>query len=74
MMYGLPVISTREGAIEDIVVDGVTGFLVKRKDYNDLAKKMKLFLNNPHKIGKMARKAQEKFFKISHSLYLRITY
>lgn len=63
MMYGLPVISTREGAIEDIVVDGVTGFLVKRKDYNDLAKKMKLFLNNPHKIGKMARKAQEKFFQ-----------
>ena len=62
-MYGLPVISTREGAIEDIVVDGETGFLVKRKDHNDLAKKMKLFINTPEQIGKMGKKAQERFFQ-----------
>ena len=63
MMYGLPVISTREGAIEDIVVDCETGFLVKRKDHNDLAKKMKLFINTPEKISKMGKKAQERFFQ-----------
>ena len=63
MMYGLPVISTREGAIEDIVVDGETGYLVKRKDHNNLAKKMKLFINTPEQIGKMGKKAQERFFQ-----------
>lgn len=63
MMYGLPVISTREGAIEDIVVDHETGFLVKRKDHNDLAKKMKLFINTPEQISKMGKKAQERFFQ-----------
>lgn len=63
MMYGLPVISTREGAIEDIVVDGETGLLVKRKDYNDLAKKMNFFINKPEQIYKMGEKAQERFFQ-----------
>ena len=63
MMYGLPVISTREGAIEDIVVDGETGLLVKRKDYNDLLKNNFLSTNQNRftKWEKSSRKVFKKF-------------
>ena len=39
MMYGLPVISTSEGAISDIIEDNKTGFVVQKKNYKELADK-----------------------------------
>ncbi len=46
MQYGLPVISTSEGGIPDVVIDGVSGLLAERHNPHDLADKISLLLNN----------------------------
>ena len=40
MQFGLPVISTFEGGIPEIVEDHITGFLVKQNDVQGLAEKI----------------------------------
>lgn len=40
MKYKLPIISTREGAIPDVVIDGENGFLVNRQDSISLSEKI----------------------------------
>ncbi len=51
---GLTVISTDNGAISDIIKDGVNGFLVKSKDPNDLASKMQYCVENFDKVRAMS--------------------
>lgn len=41
MQQKLPIISTTEGGIPDIIIDGTTGLLTKPKDAFDLAKKIR---------------------------------
>lgn len=68
MQCGLPVISTSEGAIPDIVEDGITGFLVNRKDPIDLADKIELLINNPflrYQMGEAGKKKFQKNYTIS---------
>jgi len=58
MHFGLPIIASREGAISDIIEDGVSGFLVPKKDTDALVQKVELLINNADlrlKIGKAAR-------------------
>lgn len=53
---GLPVISTRSGSIDEIVVDGVTGFLVEPGNSRALAQAMeKIFSENIMEMGEKAR-------------------
>ena len=47
MQYSIPVVSTFEGGIPDIVVDGITGFLVPPRDAAALAVKLELLIQNP---------------------------
>jgi glycosyltransferase involved in cell wall biosynthesis len=61
MQYSLPVVSTFEGAIPDIVQDGVTGFLVAQKDANALAEKLELLINDRDLLQRMGRAGREKF-------------
>lgn len=63
MQCGLPVISTDEGAIPEIIDDGVTGFLVKQKNVEDLSEKMKLLIEDKELREKMGRSGQDKFEK-----------
>jgi len=44
---GLPVVASRTGGLQDTVNDGVTGFLVKPGDAEELGQKIKLFMENP---------------------------
>ena len=46
MAMAKPVIATATGGLEDIVIDGVTGFLVKPGDTGALAEKLTLLLDN----------------------------
>ncbi|OWW26240.1 glycosyltransferase [Zobellia sp. OII3] len=65
MQYGLPVISTHEGGIDDIVEDGKTGFLVPRKDGKELARVLERFVVNPslsEQLGKEGRNRYEKMY------------
>ena len=61
MAFGLPVISTFEGAIPDIVDDGKTGFLIQPKDPDALAEKMELFIKNSELIDTLGRNGRKKY-------------
>jgi len=50
----VPVIATRIGGIPELVKNGVNGLLFEHNDATDLAKKIKMVLENPSLIEKMA--------------------
>lgn len=65
MSFGRPVISTKSGGPDNIVQDGITGFLVDKKSPEQIAEKMIYFLDNRQDLktmGESGRKLyQEKF-------------
>ena len=67
MQFGLPIISTPEGGIPDVVVDGETGFLVPQKDAIALAEKIELLINHPElrkRMGDAGKRRYEEFFTL----------
>ena len=65
MQAQLPIISTFEGGIPDIVEDGVTGFLVPQRDIVALADCMEQLILNPElcqQMGAAGRKRYEELF------------
>ncbi len=67
MQFSLPVVSTFEGAIPDVVEDGVTGFLVPQKDPQALADKIEILLKDPdlrQKMGSAGRTRYEAQFTL----------
>jgi glycosyltransferase involved in cell wall biosynthesis len=63
MQHSLPVISTFEGGIPDVVEDGVTGFLVPQKNAQALADKLEILVNNPEMRKQMGVAGREKYEK-----------
>lgn len=61
MQHALPVISTREGGIPDIVEDGVTGYLVNKMDPKDLADKIEILILQPSLRQKMGIAGRNKY-------------
>lgn len=61
MQTGLPVISTAEGAIPEIVHDGVTGFLVEKQNPKALADKIEILIKDKELREKMGRAGRKKF-------------
>ena len=56
---GLPVLMTRTGGAEELIKDGINGFLLNMKDYKDIRDKLLKFLDNPglcDDMGKESRK------------------
>ena len=63
MQAKLPVISTFEGGIPDIVEDGLTGYLIPQKNTEALAEKLEMLITHPdirHKMGEAAFKKFER--------------
>jgi glycosyltransferase involved in cell wall biosynthesis len=61
MQFALPVISTYEGGIPDVVEDGRTGFLIPQNNSSLLANKLELLINNPALRIKMGEAGKEKY-------------
>ena len=61
MQYGLPIISTNEGAIPDLVEDGVNGFIIPKKDAKTLANKIEFLINNPDICKEMGKNGRKRF-------------
>jgi glycosyltransferase involved in cell wall biosynthesis len=61
MQFGLPVVSTNEGAISEIIDDGVTGFIVDKNSPEQIADKIEFLINNPEKRIEMGKAGREKF-------------
>jgi glycosyltransferase involved in cell wall biosynthesis len=82
MACGLPVIATRASGLEELIRDGVNGYLVDINDTRALANRIAMLLNNPHerqRMGKESRKIAEREFAWEHiagqylGIYQRIT-
>lgn len=61
MKFGLPVVSTNEGAISEIIDDGITGFIVDKNSPGLIADKIEFLINNPKKRIEMGKAGREKF-------------
>ena len=67
MQYSLPIVSTFEGGIPDIIEEDVTGFMVPHKNVKVLADKLELLIINPDlriKFGTAGRKKFEREFTL----------
>lgn len=53
MACGIPVIASDLGGNKELVQDGVTGYLFRAGDYEDLASKIKLFIDSKDLIGRL---------------------
>jgi len=56
---GLPVISTALGGVPEVVLDGETGFLIKEKDTEELARKLNLLIEKPELRADYGKKGRE---------------
>lgn len=63
MQIGIPVIATREGAIPEIIEDGVTGFIVSKHSPDQIAEKLNFFVNNPDYIQKMGNAGKKRYLE-----------
>jgi colanic acid/amylovoran biosynthesis glycosyltransferase len=69
----LPVVATRVGGVEELVVDGSTGFIVESEDQQAAASRLLLLASDPEARARMGRKGREWICNHhdSHSLLLR---
>jgi glycosyltransferase involved in cell wall biosynthesis len=63
MQFELPVISTTEGGIRDMVDEGKTGFLLDKKDPNLLAELIIQLIDNNELRRKMGKVGREKYMR-----------
>lgn len=63
MQFSLPVVSTFEGAIPEIVDNGVTGFLVRKQDAQDLSLHLKKLIQDSLLRKTMGRNARTRFVR-----------
>ena len=59
--FGLPMVTTFEGAIPEIVKDGVNGFLVEQQNVVDLANKLEILINDFPLRNRLGVAAKEKY-------------
>jgi glycosyltransferase involved in cell wall biosynthesis len=63
MQYSLPIVTTSEGAIPDLVEDGITGFIIPSRNVEALAEKLGHLIQNPVKRESMGQKGFKKYQK-----------
>ena len=63
MQASKPVVASREGAIPEIVDDGVTGFLVEKGNPRQIAEKIKLLIESESLRTRMGEEGRKKFLR-----------
>jgi len=69
MAFGLPIISTDQGAIRESVIDGVNGFIIEKSNPTQIAEKIKILVQNAElrmKMGRESRLLYETHFTEAH--------
>jgi glycosyltransferase involved in cell wall biosynthesis len=61
MQWALPIISTPEGAIPELVIEGKTGFLVQQRDAEALADRLAYLLQEPQRRREMGEQGRKHF-------------
>ena len=68
---GLPIVATRHGGIQDVVVEGQTGFLVDEHDTRAMAAAMCRFVDDPAlaaRLGQAGRERVQRLFSLEQSM------
>lgn len=55
---GLPIISTPTGGADELVKDGVNGYIIKFRDSSDIAEKLEKLINDPELCRKMGEESR----------------
>lgn len=63
MQYSLPVISTNEGGIPDIIDNGVNGFIIPKNDVEELSHKIEKLITNRELSKEFGEKGYKKFIQ-----------
>ena len=63
MQFSIPVITTNEGAILEIIDNGITGYIVDKNSPNQIADKIEFLINNPDKRIEMGKAGRKKFLE-----------
>ena len=61
--HSLPIISTYEGGIQDIVESGKNGYLVPQRDVDELTNKLELLIQKPEIRTQMGNSARNNYIK-----------
>jgi glycosyltransferase involved in cell wall biosynthesis len=61
MQWALPIISTPEGAIPELVIEGETGFLVRQRDAEALADRLAYLLQQPQRRREMGEQGRKRY-------------
>jgi starch synthase len=69
MACGIPVITTSNTAGEDIITDGVDGFMVPIRDVEALQEKIEWCYSHPQELADMGRAARQKAEQLTWELY-----
>jgi glycosyltransferase involved in cell wall biosynthesis len=64
MQFGLPVVSSIEGAIPDVILDGKTGLLIRPGDVEDLKVKLTKLLRDPDLRQNMGTAGRRRFLQL----------
>lgn len=78
--FGLPVVATNVGGVKEIIKDGINGYIVKKNNSDEMAKKIELLLNSKSLRKKISLRALDvsikkfgiKNFKEYKAEYLKI--
>ncbi len=71
MALGKPVVGTRVDGVQDVIIDGATGFLVDLDDDEAMAEKIIALLDDPElreRMGRTGRKRVEEHFNIAKNI------
>lgn len=63
MQFGIPIITTNEGGIPDIIDDSKTGYITNPHDFNEIANKIITLIKDKELRESMGKAAREKFQK-----------
>jgi glycosyltransferase involved in cell wall biosynthesis len=63
MQFTLPIITTDEGGISEVVINGETGFVIEPRNTHQLVDKLTLLINNKDLRAEMGRKGKDRFFQ-----------
>lgn len=63
MEFSIPCIGTNEGGIPDIIDDGITGYIIEKKNPSALAEKIEILMKNPELCKSMGEAGRKKFLE-----------
>ena len=63
MQYNLPIVTTNEGGITDIVIDNMTGFICEKNNPKCIARKLEELIKNPSLRTQMGEEGNIRYYK-----------